>query len=117
MRDRPYQLSFLQNRASTHTLLLTFDAIDSGHLTFDECVTVSETAAGMGGSQVFLEEGEKQTVDTMIKCITVASGNDASVAMAEYLGGSEELFVQKMNERAKELGMNDTTFKNCHGLD
>ena len=70
----------------------------------------------MGGSQVFLEEGEKQTVDTLLKCILVASGNDASVAMAEYIGGSEEAFVQKMNERAAALGMENTHFVDCCGL-
>ena len=71
----------------------------------------------MGGSQVFLEEGETQSVDTMIKCISVASANDASVAMAEYIAGTEELFVEMMNNRAKELGMKDTHFVNCCGLD
>mgnify|MGYP000787065146 CR=1 FL=1 len=99
------------------TLLLTMDAIDSGALAYDDVVTVSANAAGMGGSQVFLEPGETQTVETMIKCISVASANDACVAMAELIAGSEEGFVAKMNERAKGLGMNDTTFVNCCGLD
>ena len=98
------------------TLILCFDAIDSGNLTLDEMITVSDRAASMGGSQVFLEEGEKQTVDTLLKCILVASGNDASVAMAEYIGGSEEAFVQKMNERAAALGMENTHFVDCCGL-
>lgn len=99
------------------TLLLIFDALDEGNITLDEEVTTSEYAASMGGSQVFLEPGEKQTVDTMIKCITVASANDACVAMAEKISGTEELFVQQMNERADELGMENTNFVNCNGLD
>ena len=99
------------------TLILIFDAIESGKLSLTDEVTVSEYAASMGGSQVFLEPGETQTVDTMIKCISIASANDACVAMAEQIAGSEEGFVQKMNERAKGLGMNNTTFVNCCGLD
>ena len=99
------------------TLLLIFDALDSGKITLDDDVTVSEHAASMGGSQVFLEVGEVQKVQTMIKCIAVASANDASVAMAEYIWGSEDTFVAKMNERAKGLGMNNTNFVNCCGLD
>lgn len=99
------------------TLLLIFDAIDAGKLTLEDTVTTSEYAAGMGGSQVFLEPGETQTVDTMIKCITVASANDACVAMAEHIWGSEEEFVKHMNERAKGLGMENTHFVNCNGLD
>lgn len=99
------------------TLLLIFDALESGQITLDDTVTVSEYAASMGGSQVFLEPGETQTVNDMIKCISVASANDACVAMAEHICGSEEAFVARMNERAKNLGMNDTTFVNCCGLD
>ena len=99
------------------TLLLIFDAIDSGQIKLEDMVTTSEYAASMGGSQVFLEPGETQTVDTMIKCISVASANDACVAMAELIGGSEEVFVQKMNERAEGLGMENTHFVNCNGLD
>ena len=99
------------------TLLLIFDALKAGQLTLQETVTVSEYAASMGGSQVFLEPGETQTVDTMIKCISVASANDACVAMAEHIAGSETEFVRRMNERAKGLGMNDTTFVNCCGLE
>lgn len=99
------------------TLILIFDAIDSGQINLTDTVTVSEYAASMGGSQVFLEPNETQTVDTMIKCISVASANDACVAMAEFICGSEAAFVEKMNERAKGLGMNDTTFINCCGLD
>ena len=99
------------------TLILIFDAIESGQISLEDTVTVSEYAASMGGSQVFLEPNETQTVDTMIKCISVASANDACVAMAEFICGSEAAFVEKMNERAKGLGMNDTTFVNCCGLD
>lgn len=86
------------------TLLLTFEAIEKGKIKLEDEVVTSAYAKSMGGSQVFLEEGEKQTVDTMIKCIVVASGNDASVAMAEHIAGSEEVFVQMMNEKASELG-------------
>lgn len=99
------------------TLLLIFDAIDAGKITLDEEVQVSEYAASMGGSQVFLEPGEIQTVETMIKCIAVASANDACVAMAEHIWGSEEEFVNQMNERAQGLGMENTNFVNCNGLD
>ena len=99
------------------TLILIFDALEANQIAFDDTVTVSEYAASMGGSQVFLEAGETQTVDTMIKCISVASANDASVAMAEFICGSEQAFVEKMNERAVGLGMADTTFVNCCGLD
>lgn len=98
------------------TLLLIFEALEDGKLTMDEEVTVSAHAKSMGGSQVYLEEGEKQTVETMIKCIVVASGNDASVAMAEHIMGSEGEFVKRMNERAKELGMVHTHFEDCCGL-
>lgn len=99
------------------TLLLIFDSIASGQISLSDTVTVSEYAASMGGSQVFLEPGETQTVDTMIKCIAVSSANDACVAMAEHIAGSEETFVAKMNERAKNLGMKHTRFINCCGLD
>lgn len=99
------------------TLLLIFDALDAGQIKLTDEVSVSEYAASMGGSQVYLEPFEVQTVDTMIKCISVASANDASVAMAELICGSEEEFVARMNKRAKELGMNNTQFINCTGLD
>ncbi len=98
------------------TLLLTFEALEKGRIKLEDEVVTSAYAKSMGGSQVFLEEGEKQTVDTMIKCIAVASGNDASVAMAEFIAGSEEVFVQMMNEKAAELGMNNTQFLDCCGL-
>ena len=99
------------------TLLLIFDAISQGKIHPEDSVTTSEYAASMGGSQVFLEAGEAQSVDTMVKCIAVASANDASVAMAEYVAGTETLFVEMMNERARGLGMEDTHFVNCCGLD
>lgn len=99
------------------TMILIFDALDEGKIKLDDMVTVSDYAASMGGSQVFLEPGETQTVETMLKCISVASANDACVAMAEHIAGSEEEFVAKMNERAASLGMKNTTFVNCCGLD
>ncbi len=99
------------------TLLLIFDALEAGKIKLDDIVTVSEYAASMGGSQVFLEPFEQQTVDTMIKCIAIASANDACVAMAELICGSEEEFVSQMNQRAKGLGMENTNFVNCNGLD
>lgn len=99
------------------TLLLTFEALDAGKIHLDDTVTVSEHAAGMGGSQVYLEPDETQTVETMIKCITVASANDACVSMAEFLAGSEDAFVDQMNEKAAALGMTHTHFVNSCGLD
>jgi len=99
------------------TLLLTFEALERGQIKLADEVSVSEYAASMGGSQVYLEPNEIQTVDTMLKCISIASANDASVAMAEYIAGSEEEFVSEMNKRAKELGMQNTNFVNCCGLD
>lgn len=99
------------------TLILIFDAISEGKIKYTDNVTVSEHAASMGGSQVFLEEGEVQTVETMIKCIAIASANDACVAMAEHICSSEQAFVDRMNSRANELGMTNTNFVNCCGLD
>ena len=98
------------------TLLLTFEALEKGRIKLEDEVTTSAYAKSMGGSQVFLDEGEIQTVDTLIKCITVASGNDASVAMAEYVAGSETEFVSMMNEKATQLGMTNTHFLDCCGL-
>ena len=98
------------------TLILTFEAIEKGRIKLEDEVSTSAYAKSMGGSQVFLEEGEIQTVDTLIKCITVASGNDASVAMAEFIAGSESEFVNLMNEKAAALGMNNTHFIDCCGL-
>lgn len=99
------------------TILLIMEAIDRGELKYTDKISCSENARSMGGSQIWLNETEQLTVDEMLKAICVVSANDCVVAMAEHLGGSETGFVQKMNERAKELGMNDTTFKNAHGLD
>lgn len=98
------------------TAILIFDAIEAGKISLEDEVLTSAYAKSMGGSQVYLEEGEKQTVDTLIKCIMVSSGNDASVAMAEYIAGSESSFVQMMNERAASLGMENTHFEDCCGL-
>ena len=98
------------------TLILIFDELEKGNLHMEDEVITSAYAKSMGGSQVFLEEGEKQTVETMIKCIVIASGNDASVAMAEHIAGSEGEFVARMNERAKSLGMENTNFEDCCGL-
>lgn len=99
------------------TILLIMEAIDSGNLSLTDTIPCSENAASMGGSQIWLDTRETLTVDEMLKAICVVSANDCCVAMAEYIAGSQELFVEKMNSRAKELGMNDTCFKNCHGID
>ena len=99
------------------TLLLIMEALDQGAISYTDVVTTSEHAKSMGGSDIWLEVGEQMTVDEMIKATAVASANDAAVALAEHLCGSESDFVAKMNERAKELGMKNTTFKNCNGLD
>ena len=98
------------------TMLLICEALDSGKITLDDSVQISENAASMGGSQIFLEAGEVQKVDTLLKGIAVASANDGCVAMAEYIGGSVESFVEMMNAKAKELNMNDTNFVNTNGL-
>ena len=99
------------------TMLLIFDALAEGKIQLEDKVTTSEYASSMGGSQVFLETGEKQTVETLLKCISIASANDACVAMAEYISGNEEEFVRQMNLRAEGLGMKHTHFVNCNGLD
>lgn len=99
------------------SILLIMEALDSGKISLSDTVPCSENAASMGGSQIWLDPRETLTVDEMLKAICVNSANDCVVAMSEFLAGSEEAFVQMMNDRAKELGMNDTTFKNCHGLD
>lgn len=99
------------------SILLIMEEIDSGRLSYQDKITCSEHASSMGGSQIWLDPTEELTVDEMLKAICVVSANDCTVAMAEHIAGSEELFVDRMNERAKELGMNDTTFKNCHGID
>ena len=99
------------------TMLLTFEALDRGDISLDDQVQVSELAASMGGSQIWLKVGETMSVDDMLKCIAVVSANDCSVAMAEHVAGSNDAFVARMNQRAEQLGMEDTTFKNCNGLD
>lgn len=99
------------------TLLLIMEALDRGEITLETKVPCSENAAKMGGSQIWLDVREELTVNEMLKAICVVSANDCTVAMAEYLAGSEEQFVVRMNEKAKQLGMEDTTFKNCHGID
>ena len=99
------------------TILLIMEAIDSGKLNYTDQIPCSENASSMGGSQIWLDSKETLSVDEMLKAICVVSANDCTVAMAEYLAGSEENFVMQMNAKAKELGMNDTTFKNCHGID
>ena len=98
------------------TLLLIMEALEAGQFTLEDPVAVSQAAAGMGGSQVYLEAGEEMAAEELIKCIAVASANDAAVAMAEFLAGSEGAFVEEMNLRASELGMADTRFLNCTGL-
>lgn len=98
------------------TMLLTMEAVDSGKIKLTDKVTVSENAKKMGGSSMLLDTGEVRTVEELLKGIAIASGNDAAVAMAEYLGGSQENFVNMMNKKAQEIGMKDTSFKNCTGL-
>ena len=99
------------------SILLIIEALDAGKISLTDSVPCSENAAAMGGSQIWLDTTETLTVDEMLKAICVNSANDCVVAMAEYIAGSEEAFVQMMNDKAYELGMSDTTFKNCHGLD
>lgn len=116
-----YELNSTERRSPASitkimTLLITFEQLEAGKIKLEDQVTTSEYASSMGGSQVFLAAGETQTLDTMIKCIAVASANDASVAVAEHIAGSEEAFVGLMNERASELGMEDTHFEDCCGL-
>lgn len=116
-----YEQNFTERRSPASitkimTLLLTFEQLAAGKIKLDDVVTVSQYASSMGGSQVFLAEGETQTLETLIKCIVVASGNDASVAVAEHIAGSEESFVDMMNKKAEELGMDGTHFMDCCGL-
>ena len=99
------------------SILLIMESLDSSKIALTDTVPCSERASSMGGSQIWLDPRETLTVDEMLKAICVASANDCVVAMAEFIAGSEEAFVQMMNDKAKELGMNDTCFKNCHGLD
>ncbi|MEG0826680.1 MAG: D-alanyl-D-alanine carboxypeptidase family protein [Bacilli bacterium] len=99
------------------SLLLIMESIEKGIIKLDDMITVSENASKMGGSQILLETNEKMSVDDLIKGISIASGNDAVVALAEAIVGSEEQFVNMMNDKVKEMGLNDTNFKNSHGLD
>src|SRR5574344_29278 len=99
------------------TLLLTMERIDSGKMTYQDMVICSAKASKMGGSQIWFKEGEKLSVDECLKAICVVSANDVTVAMAEKIGGTEENFVKMMNDKAKQLGMENTCFKNCHGID
>ena len=113
----PHEVRACASITKVMTLLLVFEAIDSGKISMDDTVTASAHAASMGGSDIWLEQGETMTVHEMIKATVVASANDAAVALAEYVSGTEEEFVAQMNKKAKELGMNETVFKNCNGLD
>lgn len=99
------------------SLILVMESIEKGVITWDQMVTVSSNASGMGGSQILLETNEKMSVEDLVKGVSIASGNDAIVALAEVIAGTEENFVSMMNRKAKELGLKDTNFKNCHGLD
>ncbi len=99
------------------TLLLVMEAIDAGILKLDDILSCSANAASMGGSQVYLEEGEEMSVDELLKCVVISSANDAALVLAEAVAGSEEAFVARMNRRAEELGMNNTNFENTNGLD
>lgn len=116
-QKNPHEVRACASITKVMTLILIFEAIDSGKLTYDTVITASPHAASMGGSDIWLVDGEQMSANDMIKAIVVASANDAAVAMAEYINGSEESFVQKMNEKAKQLGMKETVFKNCNGLD
>lgn len=113
----PHQVRSCASITKVMTLCLVFEAIDDGRLTMDQMLTASAHAASMGGSDIWLEEGESMSVDDLIKATVIMSANDAAVVLSEAVSGSEEAFVTAMNEKAKELGMNDTVFKNCNGLD
>lgn len=113
----PHEVRPCASITKVMTLLLVMEAVDSGKIKMEDTVTASAHAASMGGSDIWLEEGESMSVNDMIKATVVASANDAAVALAEHICGSEDEFVAKMNEKAKELGMNETVFKNCNGLD
>ncbi len=113
----PHEVRACASITKVMTLLLVMEAIEQGKISYDDIVTTSEHAKSMGGSDIWLEVGEQMTVDEMIKATAVASANDAAVALAEHLCGTESEFVNKMNERAKELSMKNTVFKNCNGLD
>lgn len=112
-----YEVRACASITKVMTLLLVMEAIDQGRMSLTDTITASEHASSMGGSDIWLEPGEIMSADDMVKATVVASANDAAVALAEHLEGTEEAFVQKMNQRAAELGMKDTVFKNCNGLD
>lgn len=113
----PHALRSCASITKVMTLCLVFQALDSGQLSLDQTLTASAHAASMGGSDIWLEEGESMTVDDLIKATVIMSANDAAVVLAEAVSGSEDAFVERMNQKAQELGMNDTVFKNCNGLD
>ena len=113
----PHEVRCCASITKVMTLILVMEALDSGKIHLNDMVTASEHASSMGGSDIWLEPGEKMTVNDMIKATVVASANDAAVALAELVCGSEETFVSRMNEKAKQLGMKETVFKNCNGLD
>ncbi len=113
----PHEVRSCASITKVMTMILVMEAIDSGKIRYDETVTASEHASSMGGSDIWLEPGEKMTVNDMIKATMVASANDAAVALAELVSGSEDAFVSEMNKKAKSLGMKETVFKNCNGLD
>ncbi len=113
----PHEIRPCASITKVMTLTLVMEALDSGKIKWDENVTASSHAASMGGSDIWLEQGETMTVDDMVKATVVASANDAAVALAEHICGTEEEFVSEMNKKAKKLGMKDTVFKNCNGLD
>ena len=113
----PHALRSCASITKVMTLCLVFEALDSGRLSLDQTLTASAHAASMGGSDIWLEEGEAMSVDDLIKATVIMSANDAAVVLAEAVSGSEEAFVAQMNEKAQQLGMNDTVFKNCNGLD
>lgn len=113
----PHDIRSCASITKIMTLILVMEAIDSGEISLTDNVTASAHAASMGGSDIWLEEGEVMSVDDLIKATVVASANDAAVALAEYIAGSEDTFVDDMNKKAKALNMNDTVFKNCNGLD
>lgn len=113
----PHEVRACASVTKVMTLLLVFEALDSGKISLEDTVTTSARAASMGGSDIWLEEGETMSVDDMVKATVVASANDAAVALAEFVAGTEEDFIERMNSRAKDLGMADSVFKNCNGLD
>ena len=115
-KDKDMKLS-VASMTKMMAQIIIMEEIEKGKIHWDDVVTASKNASSMGGSQIYLETGEKMTVEDLMKGISVASGNDATVAMAEYIAGTEEKFVRRMNKKAKELGLKNTHFMNCTGLD